>query len=53
MNDKNHAPYYHRKLNRVPEIDECAVDDLSCFYEASTQFRLDKLVSSLLAALYL
>ncbi|VDK67961.1 unnamed protein product [Litomosoides sigmodontis] len=44
MNDKYRSPYYHRKLNRVPGIDDCAVDDLSCFYEANTQFRLDKLV---------
>ncbi|VDN00771.1 unnamed protein product [Thelazia callipaeda] len=44
LNDKYRMPYYHRKLNRVPGIDECAVDDLSCFYEANTQFRLDKLV---------
>ncbi|VDO43294.1 unnamed protein product [Brugia timori] len=44
MNDRYRSPYYHRKLNRVPGIDDCAVDDLSCFYEANTQFRLDKLV---------
>ncbi|VDN29791.1 unnamed protein product [Gongylonema pulchrum] len=44
LNDKYRLPYYHRKLNRVPEIDECAVDDLACFYEANTQFRLDKLI---------
>ena len=27
LNDKNRLPYYHRKLNRVPEIDECGVND--------------------------
>lgn len=49
LHDKYKQPYYHRKLNRVPELDECVVNDLGCFYEANNQFRLDKyafLVSS-------
>uniref|UniRef100_A0A914X397 NADH dehydrogenase [ubiquinone] 1 beta subcomplex subunit 10 n=1 Tax=Plectus sambesii TaxID=2011161 RepID=A0A914X397_9BILA len=44
LQDKNRVPYYHRRISRVPEIDECAVNDLSCIYEANEQYRLDKQV---------
>ncbi|CAJ0592482.1 unnamed protein product [Cylicocyclus nassatus] len=44
LNNKNRLPYYHRKLSRVPEIDECGVNDKACFFEANEQFRLDKMV---------
>ncbi|PIO67870.1 hypothetical protein TELCIR_10367 [Teladorsagia circumcincta] len=27
INNRNRLPYYQRKLNRVPEIDECGVND--------------------------
>ena len=32
-------PWYHRKYNRVPTIDECYVDDLMCREEADLQFK--------------
>ncbi|KHN76737.1 NADH dehydrogenase [ubiquinone] 1 beta subcomplex subunit 10 [Toxocara canis] len=44
LHDRHRLPYYHRKLNRVPEIDECGVNDKGCYYEANEQFRLDKMV---------
>ncbi|CAB01876.1 NADH dehydrogenase [ubiquinone] 1 beta subcomplex subunit 10 [Caenorhabditis elegans] len=44
LNNKNRLPYYHRQLTRVPEIDECGVNDKACFYEANEQYRLDKMV---------
>ncbi|EFP12666.1 hypothetical protein CRE_29612 [Caenorhabditis remanei] len=44
LNNRNRLPYYHRQLNRVPEIDECGVNDKACFYEANEQYRLDKMV---------
>ena len=44
LHDKNAIPYYHRRFNRVPEIDECGVLDQACYYEANEQYRLDKLV---------
>ncbi|KAJ1363288.1 hypothetical protein KIN20_023123 [Parelaphostrongylus tenuis] len=43
-NNRNRLPYYQRKLNRVPEIDECGVNDKACFFEANEQYRLDKMV---------
>lgn len=36
--------YYHRKLRRVPEIDECYEGDVACIYEANHQFKKDKSV---------
>lgn len=27
LHDKHKMPYYHRKISRVPEIDECGVND--------------------------
>uniref|UniRef100_A0A0K0G1K4 NADH dehydrogenase [ubiquinone] 1 beta subcomplex subunit 10 n=1 Tax=Strongyloides venezuelensis TaxID=75913 RepID=A0A0K0G1K4_STRVS len=44
LHDKYKKPYYHRRFNRVPEIDQCGVNDMACFYEANEQYRLDKLV---------
>uniref|UniRef100_A0A915DFJ4 NADH dehydrogenase [ubiquinone] 1 beta subcomplex subunit 10 n=1 Tax=Ditylenchus dipsaci TaxID=166011 RepID=A0A915DFJ4_9BILA len=44
LHDKHKMPYYHRKLDRVPEIDQCGVTDEACIFEANEQFRLDKLV---------
>uniref|UniRef100_A0A914DN23 NADH dehydrogenase [ubiquinone] 1 beta subcomplex subunit 10 n=2 Tax=Acrobeloides nanus TaxID=290746 RepID=A0A914DN23_9BILA len=44
LHDRYKRPYYHRKLNRVPEVDQCGVNDAACIYEAAEQFRLDKLV---------
>ncbi|KAL3115975.1 hypothetical protein niasHT_007275 [Heterodera trifolii] len=44
LHDKHKMPYYHRKISRVPEIDECGVNDRICLFEAEEQFRLDKLV---------
>jgi hypothetical protein len=42
LHDRNRKPYYHRRIGRVPEIDECGVNDLGCIYEANEQYRLDK-----------
>uniref|UniRef100_A0A6F9DM41 NADH dehydrogenase [ubiquinone] 1 beta subcomplex subunit 10 n=1 Tax=Phallusia mammillata TaxID=59560 RepID=A0A6F9DM41_9ASCI len=36
--------YFHRKLPRVPEIWECALDDMVCVYEAEKQFDRDRKV---------
>ncbi|VDK42869.1 unnamed protein product [Anisakis simplex] len=44
LHDKHRLPYYHRKLDRVANIDQCGVNDKACFYEANEQFRLDKMV---------
>uniref|UniRef100_A0A0N5ALJ6 NADH dehydrogenase [ubiquinone] 1 beta subcomplex subunit 10 n=1 Tax=Syphacia muris TaxID=451379 RepID=A0A0N5ALJ6_9BILA len=44
LHDKYRLPYYHRKLNRVPEIDQCGVNDQACYFEANEQYRLDKMV---------
>lgn len=30
LRDRNRLPYYHRKLTRVPDIDQCGVNDLVC-----------------------
>ncbi|TKR68482.1 hypothetical protein L596_024461 [Steinernema carpocapsae] len=46
LHDRKKLLYYHRKLNRVPTIDECGVNDRTCFFEANEQYRLDKLVDS-------
>ncbi|KAJ6216917.1 hypothetical protein RDWZM_008074 [Blomia tropicalis] len=37
-------PYYHRKFNRVPTIDECYTDDMGCLYEANEQYKRDRKV---------
>jgi len=36
--------FYHRKYNRVPTIDQCAVDDNVCIYEADVQLDRDRRV---------
>ncbi|XP_064478665.1 NADH dehydrogenase [ubiquinone] 1 beta subcomplex subunit 10-like [Ornithodoros turicata] len=38
--------WYHEKLRRVPEIDECYTDDLMCKFEADQQFKRDRDVES-------
>lgn len=38
--------YYHRRFRRVPTIDECEVNEETCFYEANEQFKRDKAVDS-------
>uniref|UniRef100_A0A914QHJ8 NADH dehydrogenase [ubiquinone] 1 beta subcomplex subunit 10 n=1 Tax=Panagrolaimus davidi TaxID=227884 RepID=A0A914QHJ8_9BILA len=40
LHDKNKMPYYQRRLTRVPEIDQCGVNDQA----SNEQYRLDKLV---------
>jgi NADH dehydrogenase (ubiquinone) 1 beta subcomplex subunit 10 len=37
-------PYYHRKYNRVPDIDQCSQDDFVCIHEANEQFYRDRKV---------
>jgi hypothetical protein len=27
LHDKHKKPYYHRRLNRIPDIDQCGVND--------------------------
>jgi len=44
LHDRFKMPYYQRRLTRVPEIDQCGVNDQACFFEANEQYRLDKLV---------
>ncbi|CAD5233973.1 unnamed protein product [Bursaphelenchus xylophilus] len=46
LNDKYRPVYYHRKLTRVPDIDQCGVTDEACLYEAQAQYRLDKMVDT-------
>jgi len=47
LQDKyGHLPYYHRRFNRVPTVDECHVNDKVCYHEAQMQYRMDKLVDS-------
>lgn len=31
LHDKFKMPYYHRRLTRVPDIDQCGVNDQVCF----------------------
>ncbi|PAV86211.1 hypothetical protein WR25_26767 [Diploscapter pachys] len=44
LHEKNRLPYYHFKYARVPEIDQCGVNDFGCIHEAREQFRKDKFV---------
>lgn len=46
LHDKYKMPYYHRKLNRAPEIDECHVNDHVSIWEANEQYRYDKSVDT-------
>lgn len=41
LHDKYKLPYYHRRLSRVPDIDQCKVTDTACVQEANFQYRLD------------
>jgi len=43
---KNTEKWYHRKLNRVPTVDQCDINDPVCIYEAEQQFLRDKKVDS-------
>lgn len=49
---RENYPYYHRKFNRVPEIDECAFGDAVCIYEANEQYirdrKVDKYITKIL-----
>jgi NADH dehydrogenase (ubiquinone) 1 beta subcomplex subunit 10 len=38
--------WYHQQFRRVPNIDECYIDDKVCIYEADQQFKRDRLVDS-------
>jgi len=42
VQSKNKNYYYHRRYRRVPNIDECHVNDPLCKFEAQEQFRRDK-----------
>ncbi|XP_064635532.1 NADH dehydrogenase [ubiquinone] 1 beta subcomplex subunit 10-like [Lineus longissimus] len=44
MQKRNPYPYYHRKFRRVPTVDQCAVDDPICLFEAQEQYKRDKRV---------
>ncbi|XP_033740243.1 NADH dehydrogenase [ubiquinone] 1 beta subcomplex subunit 10-like [Pecten maximus] len=44
--EKKTVPYYHRRFNRVPTIDECYTDDELCRFEANQQFKRDRQVDN-------
>jgi hypothetical protein len=44
-NRKNY-PWYHQDFPRVPTIDQCFTDDVTCIYEANQQFHRDRMVDS-------
>merc|ERR1719323_545307 len=39
---KEVAPWYHRRFQRVPTIDECHMDDIPCRTEANLQYFRDR-----------
>lgn len=51
LNDRNRLPYYHRRFDRVPDIDLCGNQDKVCIWEANEQYRIDKQVDSQILAL--
>jgi NADH dehydrogenase (ubiquinone) 1 beta subcomplex subunit 10 len=36
-------PWYHQQFRRVPTIDQCYADDVVCDFEATAQFKRDRL----------
>ncbi|XP_071477135.1 NADH dehydrogenase [ubiquinone] 1 beta subcomplex subunit 10-like [Diadema antillarum] len=41
---RNQFYYYHERFPRVTSIEDCAVDDFVCMYEANMQYKRDRLV---------
>ncbi|GLV40758.1 NADH dehydrogenase (ubiquinone) PDSW subunit [Carabus blaptoides fortunei] len=39
-------PWYHQQFRRVPTIDQCYTDDVTCYFEANVQFKRDKQVDN-------
>lgn len=39
-------PWYHQEFRRVPTIDQCYTDDVTCHFEANQQFKRDKMVEN-------
>ncbi|XP_069125252.1 NADH dehydrogenase [ubiquinone] 1 beta subcomplex subunit 10-like isoform X2 [Argopecten irradians] len=44
--EKKTVPYYHRRFERVPTIDQCYTDDELCRWEANQQFKRDRQVDN-------
>ncbi|CAK9290986.1 unnamed protein product [Gordionus sp. m RMFG-2023] len=46
ISHRNPPVYYHRKFNRVKDVDQCYTDDFPCYYEANLQFLRDREIDS-------
>lgn len=40
LHDKHKMPYYHRRLKRIPGIDQCGVSDMVCIHKSLNTFVL-------------
>ncbi|KAF2349788.1 NADH-ubiquinone oxidoreductase subunit 10 [Trinorchestia longiramus] len=49
--NQKESVWYHRHFRRVPTIDQCYTDDVTCQYEANQQFRRDKYVDDEILAI--
>lgn len=44
-------PWYHQNFRRVPTVDQCYTDDVTCRFEADQQFRRDRMVDNEIVAI--
>ncbi|XP_077300825.1 NADH dehydrogenase (ubiquinone) PDSW subunit [Arctopsyche grandis] len=44
--NRQQYPWYHRQYRRVPTVDNCYTDDPVCEFEATYQYKRDKLVDN-------